>query len=432
MPCIARARRGLHAEDMTDLYSPLNRAATEHLSSTGSHPRCVFVTGGPRAYLHGINCIAKRLQMVQSKIPLVVVTQHEDEVFMQKHVLPDSPRRPQIVSWQRFPHPSNRSKPWRFRSPRVMDKLNLFGMPFKRLVWLDADFFLRRNVDELCDLPEDVRLAAALDDIPYLTPDPVRRRFGDLTAPINCWQDKGHKLSKPTKCKPLCRKNRELSTAPEARPFVGLRAREYPPPHNDCPYVLNTGVMVLSPFGLREFNEKVVRPVVNGEVESYDSGDQGIIASLLYGTNGSFVGSSNYMRLHPRYNVVARASGRAEEAWSRRQTKQSLANIPAILLHFTRETRPWLNSPGNFSAVDQQQFASASDASGTVTNITARTTTHQTARKEWLSSCARGVCGAIGSRDDPVEQGFFTIDKAAIAVSTQWKQFCASKGSMLV
>ena len=51
--------------------------------------------------------------------------------------------------------------------------------------------------------------------------------------------------------------------------------------------------MVVSPFGPREFNDLVVKPVAESAVESYDSGDQRIIASLLYGMNNTVFGSSH-------------------------------------------------------------------------------------------------------------------------------------------
>ena len=44
-----------------------------------------------------------------------------------------------------------------------MDKLNLHGLPARRLVWVDADMLIRENVDELCELPRDIRLAAAIN-----------------------------------------------------------------------------------------------------------------------------------------------------------------------------------------------------------------------------------------------------------------------------
>ena len=379
-------------------YLPVSPAVTEQLKGS---PRCVFVTGGPRVYLHGINCIARRLEMLQSAHPLVVVTEKQDEKFMRRHVMAGAAQRPLVVAWRRFPHPFNRTVPWRYRSPRVMDKLNLFGLPVRRLVWLDADIFLRGNVDELCDLPAEVRVAAALDDMPKLT------SATKMTPPAHCWQAKDHHLSRATKCAQACRSSRKVATTPERRPFVGLRASEFPPPHDRCPYVLNSGVMVVSPFAPREFNDLVVKPVKENTVESYDSGDQGIIASLLYGMNGTVFGSS-YMRLHPRYNVLARQSGHAEVAWG--------GQIAAKLLHFTRDTRPWLNSP----AVAHYSRA------GEAIIIDAKTRAPRGragSMDEWLSACGAGVCQEIGS---DVGQGTFTAATDAAKVSRSWKRYCDS------
>ena len=46
----------------------------------------------------------------------------------------------------------------------MLDKLNILGAPFGRVVWLDTDVLVRRNVDELCGPRWDgVSFAAALN-----------------------------------------------------------------------------------------------------------------------------------------------------------------------------------------------------------------------------------------------------------------------------
>ena len=76
------------------------------------------------------------------------------------------------------------------------------------------------------------------------------------------------------------------------------------PPPDRCPYIIQSGVMMLRPLNLTAFNALVVDPIRAGLVSSYDSGDQGIISTLLYGPRRLF--GDAYMRIHPMYNVIAR------------------------------------------------------------------------------------------------------------------------------
>jgi len=50
--------------------------------------------------------------------------------------------------------------------------------------------------------------------------------------------------------------------------------RELIPPPSECPFILNTGLMVLHPLRNREFNEHIVRPIHNGSLPSYDGTDR--------------------------------------------------------------------------------------------------------------------------------------------------------------
>ena len=83
-----------------------------------------------------------------------------------------------VVAWKRFPHAYSKSAGWLYRSQHVLDKMNVFGLPLARAVWLDADVYVRRNVDELCDLPLSVKLAATLN-------------LGRTARPTKCWQRQG-------------------------------------------------------------------------------------------------------------------------------------------------------------------------------------------------------------------------------------------------
>ena len=114
------------------------------------------------------------------------------------------------------------------------------------------------------------------------------------------------------------------------------------------------------------------------EVASYDGGDQGAINTLLHGPAALFgPGLEGHMRLHPRYNVLGRTAKHAAAA---------MGGTPPVLLHFTRETRPWQHPPQNDS--------------------------------EWFGGCAASVCavarGGGGAR---------AIGKLG-ALHGEWRTWC--------
>ena len=297
------------------MHVPVHRHEVAHLG----HPRCAFVTGGPREYLPGINCISRRLQALKSAYPLLIMAEPEDETHMRHRAFVNSHPSSAVLPWKRFPDPANRSSGWRYRSAHVLDKMNLFGMPFSRLVWLDADIFLRRNVDALCELPDDVRLATALDA---------------EGMPTKCWPRR-------QTCPTGCQKN--FSWLQMSTTYVGMRIGDWKPAPDKCPYILQSGVMVLTPLNLTGFNELIVGPISRGEIQTYDMGDQGIITSLTYGSQRIF--GDAYMRLHPMYNVIARHAKHTEGHWGGKERNT------AALMHFTRETRPWQQRPLNVSTL---------------------------------------------------------------------------------
>ena len=135
----------------------------------------------------------------------------------------------------------------------------------------------------------------------------------------------------------------------DATPYVGLRVAEVTPPPSRCRYIMQSGVMMIHPFNLTAFNELIVAPVRHETVKSYDSGDQGLINSLIYGPLQLF--GTSYMRLHPMYNVIGRHARHTEQKLQVKNimsVQRGLAaprNITAHLQHFTRETRPWQVPP---------------------------------------------------------------------------------------
>ena len=72
-----------HQRAPPGMHVPVDAAAAARLG----HPRCAFVTGGPREYLPGINCIGHQLDALGSRYPLLVMAEEAQEAFMRRHVV---------------------------------------------------------------------------------------------------------------------------------------------------------------------------------------------------------------------------------------------------------------------------------------------------------------------------------------------------------
>ena len=197
---------------------------------------CVFMTGGPRAYLPGLSCVLHRLEAVGSRHAVVLAAPAEDAELYRPLVERHS--RARLMVMRHFPHTYG----GKWGKTNVLDKLNVLGAPFGRVVWLDADIFVRRNVDELCALPANVTFAAAPN---------VGFRSRTCFSP-------GGGRGKDYKCQ-TCAAEGEAPTA--AKPA--------------CKYELNSAVMAVAPLGGDAFNAQIVQPVSSGALRSRDGGDQG-------------------------------------------------------------------------------------------------------------------------------------------------------------
>jgi hypothetical protein len=299
------------------MYDPLDPTTKSRLGDRLLGPgKCAFITAGNRAYLPAVSCVARRLDAVQSQYPLLIMVQPEDEDFMRAHIYhgrhPDS----MILSWQAFPVGSRSVG---IRGLRLMDKINVHGLPARRLVWIDADMYVRRNLDELCELPADIDLAAAFN------------AAGGL--PSYVWSE--HTLSRfPPNRKPCLHK---YNITLDATKYTFLRSHELRPPPWECPYMFNTGLFVVRPLNLSTFNAAFVEPMRNGSIATYDGTDQGIINTLLYGRRKLW--GDHWAVLHPRLNNIAGHSKHAEAHWR---------GISTVIYHYTGKSgRPWLGQGGS-------------------------------------------------------------------------------------
>jgi len=227
---------------------------------------------------------------------------------------------PAVLPWFHFPH--RFSTKW--GQTQVLDKLNILGAPFRRVVWLDADTLVRSNVDALCELPPNVSFAAAQNI-----------GFRDRT----CWE------ASRTKAGFRCQGCSHDGVSAEPR----------------CRYEMNSAVVVAHPWNVSAFNSEVVLPVTRGDLGSRDGGDQGVLNSLVYGRQAF---GEAWALLPSAYNALARVHQLRPKQWAQWS--------PAIV-HFSRETKPW-----KFDARQQNhsgRFVSTGHIKGSAL------------REEWVHAC---------------------------------------------
>lgn len=311
-----RASRNVEASQGGEtLYEPLPPEAAARLGNRllGSG-KCAFITGGNRDYLAALSCVARRLEAVGSRYPLLTMVQPEDEEFMRSHLHPHRAHQDSmILPWRPFPVGS---RALGIRGARMNDKINVHAMPARRLVWIDADMFVRENIDKLCELPEDIELAAALN--------------GAGGLPSYVWSSTTNSRFVPERRHCVARYNASL----DAINYTFAYARDLQPPTAECPFMLNAGLLVIRPRNLSSFNEEFVKPMRNESIASYDGTDQGVVNTLLHGRRRLW--ANNWAVLHPRYNNVARLRLHAERHWR---------GIPTAVVHHTGLSgRPWLTN----------------------------------------------------------------------------------------
>ena len=212
-------------------------------------PTCVFMTGVTKnvaKYWPGVMCIMQRLHDLGSRYPLVfaVSADEAEQAQAELDAVPELSANTTVMRWSRFPHAS-RLFGWarRWQGSRVLDKLNVLGSPFERVVWLDPDMLLTRNVDELCEMRG--RLAAA-----YNAGHEAR----------TCWSNTSPHLGDQCEgCRHHgIRRDERANTYWIRKGLDGQAAgvREGKPL---CNYEVNTGVMVIEPFNrceLRSLNSQ--------------------------------------------------------------------------------------------------------------------------------------------------------------------------------
>ena len=308
-------------------YQPLPASSAAAIGDIGS---CAFVTAGPRSYLPAISCVSTRLKALGSRYPLLIFVQPEDESYMRTQLR--DVRDGKVLAWNSFPTSASS----RVHPARIMDKLNLLGAPIKRLVWIDADMYVRHNIDELCELPENIEFAATINAAggrpSYVWPS----RFTPRRLP--CVHG--------------------YNASADGKRYTFLRPGELLQPHTQCPFMLNSGLLVLRPLSGAAFERDVVQPMRSHVINTYDGGDQGIFNTLLYGERRQW--GDRWAVLHPRFNVIAHSRFHAERHWN---------GIESTVVHWTGMSgRPW--------------------------NLTSRASeATKEAAKEWREGCGASAAG---------------------------------------
>ena len=205
------------------------------------------------------------------------------------------------------------AKRWRDKGFHVLDKLHVLVAPFSRVVWLDADVQVARNVDELCSLDDSVGFAAA-----HNVGAEARTCFhpkGDYLASERCTECQHHHISQ----------QEQRSTYFTSRALKEDRRRM-----PKCTYEYNTGVMVVKPLSRRRFRKDVLEPLTGGQVSSSDKADQGTINHLVHARH--LFGSRGVATLNNSYNAITRVYYIRSRLWS---------EWDAALLHHTNSPKPW-------------------------------------------------------------------------------------------
>ena len=293
-------------------YDPLPAAA--HIRIGSSRPaQCAFVTAGPSTYVGAMNCVSRRLDALHSRYPLITFVPEEEEEAMRAKLHQNRHSGSMILPWRRFPADGHNFGADGLRGARVMDKLNIFGLSSvaRRLVWIDADIYIRSSFDELCELPDDITFAFTF--------------ASERGRPTRQWPS-GHTSG--------CVTSYNVSEDRNNPPYTFRRPHELSPPAEKCSIIFNAGLLVFHTLDARAYNALIVGPVSNHSIRGYVATEQGYLNTLLYDSRCGLGWKASYAVLHPRFNTIHRFIQGAEALWS---------PLKAVGVHWTGKSgRPWL------------------------------------------------------------------------------------------
>ena len=229
------------------------------------------VTNRATAFLPGIRCIARRMRELQSTVPLVIAVPTDEAASVRESlqawgVLGGNVS---LVRWNRLNYePPLHGFTRRWKDTRVLSKLNLLGAPYRRVVWLDTDVLLKRNVDHLCRTRPHLAFTAV---------------YNHGHEPRTCWSHDGRGADECSGCRHHGVQRDELSGGYWVRKGLSEQAKGNRSGMPSCRYEFNSGVLLVEPLNQSDFHRRVVAPVSCRQVHSRDGGDQGAFNSLVYG-----------------------------------------------------------------------------------------------------------------------------------------------------
>lgn len=170
---------------------------------------------------------------------------------------------------------------------------------------------VRRNVDELCELPDEVTFAAA---------------HNTGTEARTCFNKKGDYLMSE-QCN-FCRHHGIRPAEVRGTYWTARSLKENRSHLPNCTYEFNTGVMVTTPFSRHDFRAKVFDPILCGRVPSADKTDQGAINHLVHYRKVF----SGVRLLNSTYNAITRVRFLRYGLWN---------SWHGALYHHTNSPKPW-------------------------------------------------------------------------------------------
>jgi alpha-N-acetylglucosamine transferase len=212
------------------------------------------------SYLPGLLALDYSLKRVGSKYPLVAL--YTDAFTEDGHRALDIRNIPKQRVEYVLP---SKGKDYTLHDPRFVDtwtKLSVFGLPgYDRIVLLDADMIVRKNMDELMDLP--------LDD-----------------ASLKGEGDRVFGASHACACNPLKKSHYPKSWVPENCAFTSqhsdpVKAQTEAAPSTTGVSMLNSGLLVVIPS--QAVYEKIQTAMLDDGIANYNFPDQELLSVAFKG-----------------------------------------------------------------------------------------------------------------------------------------------------
>lgn len=344
---------------MVLMCTTLRTATATGTDNTGPSParRCAFVTGGYGYYVLGLDCLLCRLRQLGSKYDRIVALFQPDPKRNNRSELSRAHLRDltcfdssvRVVKWPYIRNPYNIYGRETTREERnhirrkvgykglhkmkvsktvdVMTKLNVFRtLPdeYDRLVWVDPDVLLMRNIDFLCELPEEVVFAA--------TRNKEETTFStEFNAGIFMLTPMREEQFQEKLLQPMLRRSFFSFDGTEQGVIASYIFRHYTRFHN------NTA----SNATLVDITDTTTGEQMAGNMTTEPRLPPDVVSNATLSRDNIVVYSKDrakfmYLFPKPRYNLYAILFDQRPMRWKKEVSR-------AHVIHFTVETKPWSN-----------------------------------------------------------------------------------------